>query len=222
VEAKASPPAKPVAPLAAAATAAPLPVPKGILAAVEAPAAPKAAALEPLPPLPTPKPAPPAVAPPPPRIDTAALPPGNTADPDCIAATQAAGRQVEVHFARGLAVLDGDGKAVIERLVAELNACPQAVLRVSGHADATGRPRRNLALSQRRARAVAAYLVEKGIDAGRLVAIGYGQTRPVAPNDTRANQAKNRRIEVAVTKRVAPLPPMPIRKQGKEHGLSRR
>ena len=57
-------------------------------------------------------------------------------------------------------------------------------------------------------------MVQKGIDAGRLDAIGYGDQRPVAPNDTRANRAKNRRIEVAITARAAPLPPMPVRKQG--------
>jgi OOP family OmpA-OmpF porin len=69
---------------------------------------------------------------------------------------------------------------------------------VVGHADARGRAKRNLVLSQRRARAVVTYLVDKGIDAGRLEAVGYGEARPVAPNDTAQNRAKNRRIELEI------------------------
>jgi OOP family OmpA-OmpF porin len=95
-------------------------------------------------------------------------------------------------------------------------------LRIGGHADASGHARRNLALSRRRAQGVAAYMIDKGIDAGRLAAVGYGDTRPVAPNDTQANRAKNRRIEVVITARSAPPPPVPIRKQGTHNGLSRR
>ena len=122
----------------------------------------------------------------------------------------------------GRAKLDTRGKALIDRLIGALNTCPEAALNVAGHSDASGQARRNLALSKRRARTVTSYMIHKGIDAGRLVAIGYGDQRPVAPNDTQANRAKNRRIEVAITARAAPLPPLPVRKQGTEHGLSRR
>ena len=158
-----------------------------------------------------------------PRFETAALPPSNIApEGDCVAAVRSAAGPVEVHFAHGRAKLDTRGKTLIDRLVGALNTCPEAALNVAGHSDASGRARRNLALSKRRARTVTSYMVHKGIDAGRLVAIGYGDQRPVAPNDTQANRAKNRRIEVAITARAAPLPPLPVRKQGTEHGLSRR
>lgn len=163
--------------------------------------------------------------PPPPdhRFDTAALPQGNSAsDGDCTGAVQAAARQVEVHFARGHAHLDRAGKTAVDRLVGALNACPATALSIAGHADASGHARRNLALSKRRARGVTAYLVDKGIDASRLAAVGYGDTQPVAPNDTRANRAKNRRIEVVITARRVPPPPMPVRKQDAHNGLSRR
>jgi outer membrane protein OmpA-like peptidoglycan-associated protein len=129
---------------------------------------------------------------------------------------------VEVHFAHGRAQLDTAGKALIDGLIGALNVCPGTTLHVTGHSDASGQARRNLALSKRRARTVASYIIDKGIDAGRLVAIGYGDTRPVAPNDTQENRAKNRRIEVAITARAAPLPPLPVRKQGTDNGLSRR
>jgi outer membrane protein OmpA-like peptidoglycan-associated protein len=158
-----------------------------------------------------------------PRFETAALPPGNMApDPACLNDVQAAAAGVEVHFARGDAKLDAGGKAVIDTLVGTLKACPQATLSIFGHTDASGHARRNLALSKRRARTVTRYMVHKGIDAGRLAADGYGESRPVAPNDTGTNRARNRRIEVVITAPAGPLPPMPVRKQGTRNGLSRR
>ncbi len=158
-----------------------------------------------------------------PRFETAALPQGHMGpETDCVGQVRGAGQRVEVHFAHGRAQLDTAGKALIDGLIGALNVCPGTTLHVTGHSDASGQARRNLALSKRRARTVASYMIDKGIDAGRLVAIGYGDTRPVAPNDTQENRAKNRRIEVAITARAAPLPPLPVRKQGTDNGLSRR
>jgi outer membrane protein OmpA-like peptidoglycan-associated protein len=96
--------------------------------------------------------------------------------------------------------------------------CPQVRLRISGHADAEGPARRNLALSKRRALLIVSYLISKGIDAGRLEAVGYGETRPAAPNDTVENRAKNRRIEVEVTRPIPEAPLSAIR-QGAGNGL---
>ena len=56
----------------------------------------------------------------------------------------------------------------------------------------------NQILSQNRAETVLQYLVQKGIDKIRLTAKGYGETQPIAPNDTEENKAKNRRTEVKV------------------------
>jgi outer membrane protein OmpA-like peptidoglycan-associated protein len=222
------PPAVPASPDAgdtppkAVAASVPLPIQKPVQGLVPpaAPAPPdagdtppKAVADAPIPPLPVPAP----------RFETAALPQSNIgSDIECVSAARVAAQAVEVHFARGRAMLDTSGKALLDRLVAAVNSCPQAALQVAGHSDAAGRAPRNLALSRRRARTVAAYMIHKGIDAGRLVAVGYGETRPVAPNDTRANRAKNRRIEVAITGSVAPLPPMPVHKKGTDNGLSHR
>ena len=157
------------------------------------------------------------------RFETAALPPGNIPPTTaCLDDVRGAARRVEVHFGHDVARLDKHGKALIDGLVSTLNACPGAVLNIAGHADASGRSSYNRALSQRRARGVAAYIAEKGIDAGRLLAIGYGDGRPLAPNNTRANRARNRRIELTVSALSAPLPPMPVRKQGTRNGLSHR
>jgi outer membrane protein OmpA-like peptidoglycan-associated protein len=70
-------------------------------------------------------------------------------------------------------------------------------LEISGHTDNTGDEAHNLALSEGRAKAVVHALVNRyGIDPSRLQAKGYGDTKPVAPNDTEANRAKNRRVEL--------------------------
>ncbi|MET0624635.1 MAG: OmpA family protein [Pyrinomonadaceae bacterium] len=67
-------------------------------------------------------------------------------------------------------------------------------LRVEAHTDAGGDAGANQSLSERRALAVARRLVEKGVDCKRLVAVGFGGTKPVAPDDTPENRAKNRRV----------------------------
>ena len=98
-----------------------------------------------------------------PRFETAALPPGNiSSDGDCLTGVRGAAQQVEVHFGHGRAMLDTAGKALIDRLIGALNICPEAKISVSGHADASGLSRRNLALSKHRARAVANYMTAEG------------------------------------------------------------
>lgn len=89
----------------------------------------------------------------------------------------------------------------LDVVVKVLQRDPQATARVEGHADqrAKSSPSYNQRLSERRARAVADYLVEVGgIDRTRLTYKGYGFSRPVAPNDTEANMQKNRRTEIYI------------------------
>jgi outer membrane protein OmpA-like peptidoglycan-associated protein len=118
---------------------------------------------------------------------------------DCGVAVRTLSTGAPVRFARGEADLDGRGWAFLERLLAVASDCPQLNLRIAGYADADGAARHNLSLSKRRARVAVTYLLNKGIDAGRLEAVGYGEAQPVAPNDTAENRAKNRRIEVEVS-----------------------
>ncbi|HXI60378.1 MAG TPA: OmpA family protein [Polyangia bacterium] len=70
-----------------------------------------------------------------------------------------------------------------------------ARVEISGHTDNVGNARANKALSLRRAQACRNYIIAKGIDLGRLEAIGYGDERPMVPNDSDDNRQKNRRIE---------------------------
>jgi OOP family OmpA-OmpF porin len=73
-------------------------------------------------------------------------------------------------------------------------------IEIAGHTDNTGSKEHNLELSQARAEAVKKYLVKKGIDPKRIVAKGYGDSEPIATNDTPEGRAKNRRIEVRIIK----------------------
>ena len=71
-------------------------------------------------------------------------------------------------------------------------------VRVEGHTDSKGSDAYNMRLSQRRANAVRDYLIARGIEADRLVAVGYGESRPVDTNDTPEGRARNRRVEFTI------------------------
>ena len=86
----------------------------------------------------------------------------------------------------------------LDKLADLLKKNPTVKIEISGHTDNKGDKKYNLTLSQKRAESVVNYLVQKGIAAARLVAKGYGDTMPIAPNDTEENKAKNRRTEVKV------------------------
>ena len=73
-------------------------------------------------------------------------------------------------------------------------------IEIAGHTDNVGSAEFNLRLSLDRASAVRAYLVENGIAAKRLVAKGYGSTKPKATNDTEEGRQQNRRTEFAILK----------------------
>lgn len=96
------------------------------------------------------------------------------------------------------AVLKSEGKARLDSLVEKLASVDLEVLVAVGHTDATGDAGYNQKLSERRAAAVKAYLVSKGVDAKRVYTEGKGETSPMATNSTRAGRAKNRRVEVEV------------------------
>jgi outer membrane protein OmpA-like peptidoglycan-associated protein len=73
-----------------------------------------------------------------------------------------------------------------------------ALVRIEGHADWTGPEAYNQGLSERRAKSVRDYLVSRGVEASRLTTVGYGESRPIADNETREGRALNRRVELQV------------------------
>lgn len=101
-------------------------------------------------------------------------------------------------FASGQANLRAEARANLGRVVAFVQAAGNASVRIEGHTDDRGSDNLNQALSQRRAEAVRAALVEEGIAASRLTAVGLGKTQPVADNATAEGRARNRRVEIIV------------------------
>jgi outer membrane protein OmpA-like peptidoglycan-associated protein len=89
-----------------------------------------------------------------------------------------------------------DAKPALDDLLAALKANAAWKISIEGHTDATGNAAHNLDLSQRRAASVKAALVAAGIAADRLTTAGFGQTKPIAANDSAIGRAQNRRVEV--------------------------
>ncbi len=108
----------------------------------------------------------------------------------------------KVHFATGKAEIRPDSKQLLDQVAAVLNEHPEILLvRIEGHTDNRGGYRYNMRLSQKRAEAVRDYLISQGVDPSRLVAKGYGPTRPLVPNISARNRRRNRRVEFRILKR---------------------
>jgi len=105
-----------------------------------------------------------------------------------------------VNFNTNSAKIKPESAPILDTAVKVLNENPSVHVRVEGHTDSRGTAEYNKALSDRRAASVVDYLVSKGISADRLAGVGYGESAPVAPNDTAENMYKNRRVDLVVTK----------------------
>ncbi len=89
-------------------------------------------------------------------------------------------------------------KARLDLVAAALKTVPDRTFLVEGHTASVGRPADELALSERRAKRIVDELVARGLEARRFVWRGLGSTEPLAPNDTEANKALNRRVEITI------------------------
>jgi outer membrane protein OmpA-like peptidoglycan-associated protein len=123
------------------------------------------------------------------------------ADIDAVGAIGSAERVAlpsEVLFDFDEAQLGEGAPAVLDRLLAGIRRRAGARVTVEGHTDDQGDAEYNRALSERRAGAVAEYLVSKGVARELITVKGHGEERPVAPNDSEENRRKNRRVEVLI------------------------
>jgi outer membrane protein OmpA-like peptidoglycan-associated protein len=106
----------------------------------------------------------------------------------------------QILFGSGSAKIIGkQSTAVLDDVAQAMRDAPWIkMIRIEGHTDSMGRDTANLRLSQKRADSVMAQLIRRGIDPGRLQAVGFGETRPIGPNNTKAGRALNRRTEFNV------------------------
>lgn len=96
------------------------------------------------------------------------------------------------------AALDAKTLGYLQTIAQLLKKDPKLKLEISAHTDNHGTHDDNMALSQKRAQAVQAFLIKAGIAKERLSAKGYGETRPIVPNNTAANRERNRRVELRI------------------------
>jgi outer membrane protein OmpA-like peptidoglycan-associated protein len=99
-------------------------------------------------------------------------------------------------FDTGKATIKPESGPIITQVVAMMKEAPSLTISVEGHTDSTGTAQANRVLSMDRARAVVAALVQQGVAATRLSAVGHGQDKPVAADTTEEGRAKNRRVEL--------------------------
>jgi outer membrane protein OmpA-like peptidoglycan-associated protein len=105
----------------------------------------------------------------------------------------------KIFFAVGSEKILPASYSALNNVVAILRTDSTLKLVVEGHTDNVGKPASNLTLSQKRADAVKHYLIQKGLDASRLEAIGYGQDKPVDDNSKPEGRAANRRVELKLS-----------------------
>ena len=106
-------------------------------------------------------------------------------------------QKTPAHFAFDSAVLDAADKDNLTKVADWMKKNPNEKVRISGYTDSTGPEAYNMKLSQERAKNAARYLESLGIAANRITTRGYGATHFVTSNDTAAERAKNRRIEIS-------------------------
>ena len=103
-----------------------------------------------------------------------------------------------VTFAVGSSAITPTFRSTLDNIAASMQQYPNSLIDVYGHTDSTGSDSFNMALSQRRAQAVADYLSSRGVSAARIRSQGFGETQPIADNGSDLGRAKNRRVEIKI------------------------
>jgi len=139
--------------------------------------------------------------PPPPAPAPAPVAPAPAPTPKPVAPVPTAQKvsfAADAFFDFDKSVLKPEGKAKLDDLSSKLGTINLEVIIAVGHTDSVGTDAYNQKLSERRANAVKAYLVSKGVEANRVYTEGKGKKQPVADNKTAEGRAKNRRVEIEV------------------------
>ena len=103
-------------------------------------------------------------------------------------------------FDTGKSTIKFESAEVLNQIINVLKKYPNSRFRIEGHTDSTGKKAKNMILSQNRADAVKVYLIQGGIDAGRLESQGFGPEKPIASNKNKKGRELNRRVEINLIK----------------------
>jgi outer membrane protein OmpA-like peptidoglycan-associated protein len=106
----------------------------------------------------------------------------------------------DINFITNSAELSADAKKIIDEFATFLTENPSIEIEIQGHTDNVGNDQTNMDLSDKRARSVYNWLIEKGIASSRLASRGYGETQPIASNETLDGRAQNRRTVFLIKK----------------------
>lgn len=107
----------------------------------------------------------------------------------------------DIHFETNSSILSNNAKKIIDEFFTFLYENPNIEVEIQGHTDNVGQDQANLVLSEKRAKSVYTYLVEKGIPMSRLSSNGYGESKPLVSNETFKGRAKNRRTVFVIIKK---------------------
>ncbi|PIF00734.1 MAG: cell envelope biogenesis protein OmpA [Maribacter sp.] len=130
---------------------------------------------------------------------------GTVANKGCPEVTEEVQKQLNdyartILFDTGKSSIKAESTSVMVDIIQILKEYPNAKFTIEGHTDSVGSSKLNQRLSESRAISVKDFLVEKGIDSSRLSAIGYGEDKPIATNNTRSGRKQNRRVEINLVK----------------------
>ncbi|WP_291962977.1 OmpA family protein [Maribacter sp.] len=130
---------------------------------------------------------------------------GTVANAGCPEVTEEVQKQLNdyartILFDTGKSSIKAESTSVMVDIITILKEYPNAKFTVEGHTDSVGSEKLNQSLSESRALSVKEFLVDKGIEEFRLSAVGYGESKPMATNNTRAGRAQNRRVEINLVK----------------------
>jgi len=103
-----------------------------------------------------------------------------------------------INFETNKSVFTSGSLAILDNFIKVLKDNPNLKFEISGHTDNVGKAESNIKLSQTRAKACVDYMISKGVSANQLVSKGYGETKPIVPNDTAKNRFLNRRVEAKI------------------------
>ena len=117
---------------------------------------------------------------------------------DCAALFKEVSRSGTINFGSGSAELLGTSTPILKFFKTAFDTCSEFTIAVEGHTDSSGKASSNQKLSEKRAESVAEKLVKMGVPSDNLHVIGYGESKPIASNDTAATRSQNRRIEFTI------------------------